>query len=645
MTMSGRDVVGTDDYGWVFPDLNPRGAGQGGDLTQFAIRGDLETFVREVLQNSNDAAYKESDEPVEVVFKLQDLTGDDLKRFQDAFGWDDWKAQVDAAADRDNQIAGRIKRYAEEVEESGSLRTLVVEDRHTEGLVGADGDGPETGTTNFSALVRDSLESNKSTESAGGKFGLGKAVLRIFSGVSTVFFNSVLSEPIPRADNPRLIGRSRLPQHYRGDTRHNGQGFYGDTRAGDGEHVPPVSIWNEHASTLADALSIERPDHSIPGTSIMVVGFRDPARETQPDLQTLAEEIRDESVQWFWPAIWRDQLRVSVETPEEMFDADPGSVPEIEPFLDCLERDETVEELEDEGDVKSDSISISIPDRVDEVDNSSMPDDGQVKLGTRLTHRDDLEHTNHVVFIRGSGMVVRYWDRSKLVHGNRNFHAVASGGRARSWTRDESSSEDDDKVEQFLKDAEPPTHDDWIQTDATREDYKQGTKRAIDDLKVDIQENISDWIGPNLERGTKGPELLGNRFPISNDGSQEPTGGPSNVTGNIHITRVADKGHWKFEADIKTASPDDVITELHLSLPRMGEDKQQNDYLSIQSVRELPSGWMSSSTGNGVEVSGSDGKRKLRVSGVSEMDDANVETRFNVEATVERADSEIGGDD
>lgn len=643
--MSGRDVLTTGDYGWVFPDLNPRGAGQGGDLTQFAIRGDLETFVREVLQNSNDAAYEESDEPVEVVFKLQDLVNDDLERFQEAFRWDEWKAQIDAAADRDNQIARRIKRYADNVEESGSLRALIVEDRHTEGLVGADSDGPDVGTTNFSALVRDSLESNKSTESAGGKFGLGKAVLRIFSGVSTVFFNSVLSEPIPRADNPRLIGRSRLPQHYRGETRHNGQGFYGDRRAGEGEHVPPVSIWDEHASTLADALSIERRDYSTPGTSIMVVGFRDPEREAQPDVQTLAEEIRDEAVKWFWPAIWRDQLQVSVETPEETFDADPESVAEIEPFVDCLERDEPVEELRDEDDVKADDVPISIPERVGDVDDPSMPDDGQVELATRLTHRDNLNRTNHVAFIRGSGMVVRYWDRNKLVHGNRNFHAVALGGRARSWTGDDETSEDDNKVEQFLKDAEPPTHDDWMQTDATREDYKQGTKRAIDDLKVEIQERISDWIGPNLERGAKGPKLLGNRFPISNDGSQEPSGGPSNVTGNVHITRVPEEGYWKFKADVKAANPDDVITELQLSLPRMGEDKQQNDYLTIESVRELPSGWMTSNTGNGVEVSGSDGRREVQVSGVSAMDDANVETRFNVEATVERVGEETEGDD
>ena len=75
--MSSGEVVEPDDTGddvesdhmnWVFPDLRPRGAGQGGDLTQFTMDGELETFVREVLQNANDAAYPESEDPVEVDF-------------------------------------------------------------------------------------------------------------------------------------------------------------------------------------------------------------------------------------------------------------------------------------------------------------------------------------------------------------------------------------------------------------------------------------------------------------------------------------------------------------------------------------------------------------------------------------------------
>ena len=276
--MSSRNILKADEVGWVFPDLRPRGAGQGGDLTQFTMEGELETFVREVLQNANDASDSKSGNPVSVEFKIRDLSGERLENFKEAFRWEQWKAQVNAAARGDNQIVQRIHRFAEQVESEDSLRVLIVEDRHTQGLTGPDEDQPGRGSTNYSALVRDSLESNKDQEASGGKFGLGKAVLRIFSGMSTVFFNSVLSEPDPQPNSPRLIGRTRLPQHWRGDTRHSGQGFFGDTAACSDEFEPPVSLWGTGAQDLAEELQFSREEYDTPGTSIMVVGFRDPGR-------------------------------------------------------------------------------------------------------------------------------------------------------------------------------------------------------------------------------------------------------------------------------------------------------------------------------------------------------------------------------
>jgi hypothetical protein len=203
---------------------------------------------------------------------------------------------VEAAAEQDNGIARRTRRYVDKIKRRGSLRVLVVEDRHTQELTGKDQDTPEADSTNFSALVRDSLESNKSGDTASGKFGLGKAVLRIFSGVSTVTFNSVLHELDPRASAPRLIGRCRFPQHYCGETRHKGQRFFGDLEADDDEHAPAGSIWGDRASALAEALSLERDDDDdTPGTSIQVVGFRDPDREGRRDLDELATAIKREA--------------------------------------------------------------------------------------------------------------------------------------------------------------------------------------------------------------------------------------------------------------------------------------------------------------------------------------------------------------
>ncbi|WP_435124134.1 hypothetical protein [Halobaculum sp. D14] len=642
--MSSEEPPGGEDIGWGFPSLSKRGAGQGGDLTQFTMEGDLETFVREVLQNANDAGLEDSDEPVDVTFEIKELADDDLRRFKRAFRWDDWYEQVAAAAEN-NQIGRRIQQFADGVEEEGSLRLLTVRDENTQGLTGPDAAEPGRGSTNFSALVRDSLESNKDEESAGGKFGLGKAVLRIFSGTSTILFNSVLSEPDPVPYNPRVIGRTRLPQYWKDQTRHNGQGFFGDTSQQDDEHAPAASVWSSDAEELAGALQIDREDYDKPGTSISVVGFRDPVREEPRGVDELAAEIREEAVKWFWPAIVRDELRVSVKTEAETYEGTVDAVPSVRPFVNSLTSSPD-EQLEEEGDVVYGYETIDVPDMVDDENVSpptiegeavtSMPSEGAVGLAVRLTEDGDGEFDNSVALVRGSGMVVRYWDRDKLVHGSRGFHAVALGGKARAWLESDETTTDDHLMERFLKDAEPPTHDRWEQTSATRDDYKQGTKRAIDGLHDQISETVGSVVGPNVDRGTLGPELLANRFPITNQGRKtEPETDPR-IEGKTHVTYNSEERKWKFEGQVSPLKSEYELTEVTISLRRMGEERQTNDYISIHNFSELSEGCTMTTGEDGYEkrFNVPDDVRTFEFIGWSDPDYRKTKMRLNVDAKV-----------
>lgn len=635
-----------DNIDWVFPNLRKRGAGTGGDLTQFTMSGELETFVREVLQNSNDASYAESDEPVEVGFKIREIEGETFEDFQEAFSWDKWKSQVDAAAGDDNDIARRIKQYADQVEERESIRIVVIEDRYTEGLTGPDEDEPQRSSTNFSALVRDSLESNKSESAAGGKFGLGKAVLRIFSGTSTVLFNSILSEPDPRPDSPRLVGRTRLPQHWRDGTRHNGQGFFGDTTVCENEHDPPTSLWGDDAQELAEKLRINREDSDVPGTSIVIVGFRDPTREEPREVDELAREIRDEAVKWFWPAIWRDDLRVKVGTESTTYDADITQSEEIQDFVDCLEEDtERVEErevneikLEEDERIARVNVPIDIPNKDDRSEDEEMPSDGKVSLSLKLVDEEESQFTNSVAMIRGAGMVVRYWDRSKLVHGNRNFKAVLLGGEARAWTEPDEPSETEKKVETFLQDAEPPAHDNWEQTDATRDDYLQGTKAALNRMFGDAEDVIGSLVSPNFDRGAMGPQLLANRFPVTNQGTSDEPTGDANVEGRVDISRDGSSDRWEFSGKVEPTNDAYEISEVHITLPRMGEERQiQNDYVRVDRFTEFPDSCSQqvSTEDEGRTIVVKDGsKSEIEFSGVSSPDSIGSKTRINVDATL-----------
>jgi hypothetical protein len=266
-----------------------------------------------------------------------------------------------------------------------------------------------------------------------------------------------------------------------------------------------------------------------------------------------------------------------------------------------------------------------------------MPDDGPVGLATRLTTTDGREYTDSVAFVRGAGMVVRYWDRSKVVHGDRHFHAVALAGLARQWAGSEYE-EVDERVEAFLTDAEPPEHDDWEQTDATHDDYKRGTKRAIDDVKREIKDSVSDRVAPNLNLGVRGPDRLGSCFPLSNQGVVNGPEGGSNVSGNLNLRRDADTGRWEFEARVSAADAGDVVTSLTVEVPRMGEDGQSNDYVTVDRVPVLPDDWSLDYGGDGIKIGGRDGKSEVYVEGETLPDDVNSQTRLNVEATVEEVD-------
>ena len=68
---------------WIFDDLPPSGARRGGDPSEHAFKQDLDTFVREVIQNAND----QSRGHPEVLFSFKELSGPELTAFQHALDW------------------------------------------------------------------------------------------------------------------------------------------------------------------------------------------------------------------------------------------------------------------------------------------------------------------------------------------------------------------------------------------------------------------------------------------------------------------------------------------------------------------------------------------------------------------------------
>jgi len=616
--------------GWGFTTSRPTDARYGDDVAKYTMSEgeDLKTFVREVLQNANDAGL-DNDNPVEVNFNIQTLSGDAFDEFCDAIDWESWSRHARFA--NDTESGRQIVRHLDQAESEGELRVLTIEDRNTHGLLGAE----DADEKSFTALVRDVLFSSKSGETSGGSYGLGKAVLWLFSGLSMVVFNSNLSQPDPRDDSPRLIARTRLPTHKSDDneTVYQGHGWFGDQND---DGARPLSVWGDEAKEIAEQLRMERTTDA-PGTSIMVAGFRDPTAEDSLDDDELADRIVEESLSSFWPAIYRDELSVSVETSDGTHDATIENHSEIEPFVECLRsRGSTSEELEESGDVVEAPIALDVPDKI----SGESTESGELALCVRMAADREKYERNTVAFVRGAGMVVEYYDRNRVVIGGQNFHGVLLGGNARKWGLEDDSPEASDKdIEDFLYAAEPPRHNEWRRTETLANTYEDGFKVGVEGIRSNVTDQLRSLIAPKVDRGSIGPKRLASRFPIGNGGIKESQSVSHHVTGETDVSFDESHEHWVFSGEIEPANSADELREVTISLNRMGEERQTNDRIPVLSVSSSTMGVrVSMAESNGVQVGRlqiPSGIPSVEFEGFSERDPRQVKTRLNVKAKLQ----------
>ena len=554
---------------WYFFSGGPGTPRYGDDPTKHAVDHDTETFVREVLQNANDQGLDNTD-PVEVTFRFVTLEGDDRDAFLEALQWDS------GLSDRLESLSAAkhgqgYDRFVDSLRDSESeLRLLIIEDQNTTGLTGSWDDA-----SNYAALVRDELYSSKQAETAGGSYGLGKSVLWTFSSASTVVFNSHPNEPT-KDDEPtqRVIGRTKLPTHERNGRTYQGAGWLCQpTETDDG--VRPESLSGSAAATVAEQLHLDRPATS--GTSAMVIGYRDPTRDVQPDIEDLRDEFIESAVKYFWPALHRGYLRVFVETPHERREADVQAVPAIRPFVECYEaQHDDGESLTTPGDVAGLDIPMKLPKRSDGTETS----DGTVRLAARLASPiDEDTYLNKVALFRGAGMVVKYLDQSRVAFGDRNFFGVLAAGRART----ESPTPTDNEIDRFLRFAEPPTHNEWESTENLREEYQRGFRMAIDDMFDTLRDGLRHLVAG----GTRSESTLSNRvlkrFPIHDSVKNRPGASPPEVAFDITSSSAFKEDHWAFSGAIL---PVQEFTEwtAEISLTGIGEDGSQQNEVPIASV-------------------------------------------------------------
>ncbi len=501
------------DYNWKFDHLSASRQKQGGDPSEQSFKGDFETFVREAVQNSNDAAVER---PAEVVFDLQELEGEELEKFKDALKWDD-KLEDHLKAVADTGHMKKVNRFLERIEEEDRIRILNIEDRNCAGLTGHENNDD----SNFTGLLKHKLFSNKGGdgESSGGTYGLGKSVYWRFSEISTVLFNSNLVETPQDHDSPRFMGRINLPSHTivgdEGKFEYRGPGWLGklgEVKINGEIRKRAESLWGQEALEVSQRLHTEHDDST--GTSITIVGFSEPTSGNR-DAAEIVKDIEDSSIEHFWPAIHdkRDYLDIKIRDEgnsekEVRITEDDDIYPFVQAW-DAFLEDNCSKEFEDHGDIVSREIEIDLPDRSDGTETGK----GKATLLIRKADPDsEKKHSGDVAMFRKPGMVVKYWSPSISVAAEA-FHAVLVAGEARN---PDNPSKEEKEMERFLKHAEPPAHDEWQSTQKLKENYKQGFKKTVEkELRNKIKNAIEEVVIPEVEDGERGPERLATKFSMS----------------------------------------------------------------------------------------------------------------------------------
>lgn len=536
--------------GWRFRGGNPDGGRDYGNANVWAFDPTLDVFTREVCQNTLDAKVGHS---VDLDFSLFRLVASDLAAFLPAIDWSGLEPHLRASADTEQKFGRELKQGLDHLDEREEMVVLRITETQASGLLGAErGD-----KSNFAALCRNNLDSEKGG-TAGGAFGLGKAVLWRCSSLSTVLFHSDLVRAVDHDEDRRrgrLFGRCELAWHQLGGDEFAGPGWFGEAD----EKGQSISAWNAQAA--AAAMLLDRPEGTT-GTSILVIGFHDPSREGQETVDDMAAHLARALCVHFWPAIHSGNLCPSVGYWGDGVSGARTDVPVdlsrfVGPFIDLADKardGETGQELTDVGAVAHRAVTLGIPPRHDGHAALEHHPDLYVRRADAATEQ---ELANRVALTRGRGMVVDYWHLPNLRVGARPFHALLRCGEA------SSDHETAEAAEMFLRVAEPPSHDEWKVTPDMGADYKQGGGARLNEMRDEIRDALRRLVAPATGDAGDGPEalkrLLTIKVPAERKGEPRVTKLGGEVVGNtwemrVTITAQPRPGHtWQFRLAPRTA--------------------------------------------------------------------------------------------
>lgn len=428
-------------YTWRFPKLD-------GGLEQGVNNGGIATFkgsklydnlAREICQNSLDAK-ADGKETVVVKFNSLKLKKSDYPSLNDLSAiFDDcreyWKERMEPKLER-------FLSEADKTIKADSIDFLAISDYNTTGLSGAKAKKMEK--SKWRALTHSDGVTDKSNGS-GGSYGIGKNAPFACSSLRTVFYNSYSLDDGIKA----FQGVARLITHLDKGQETIGVGFYQNA-----EDMCP--IFAEDSCKIRDVFNRDEP-----GTDVIIAGFN--------SLPTWKEDIEKAVISNFFVAITNKTLEVHIDDIELN-------------ALSIKDRIKYYADIEKKINDKEKRITTILEfyqtiTEPDFVEKGKILEDDDVYL--YIKKNDEFSKT--IAEMRSIGMVVRL--RKNNVFTRYAAVMVVQPG----------------KLNNILKEIEPPTHDKW---DAGLiEDDPKKAKEA-----QDARRRLIAWVNNQIVEKCRGEE-------------------------------------------------------------------------------------------------------------------------------------------
>lgn len=292
---------------WNFPLLGTGSLSGSNDaaITMFKGSGIMDGLAREVCQNSLDARDADIpvDEPVKVKFKLFELERDRFSMFEE------FRQAVQGAYDYWNSSPVKTQKIIDFLDTVSKylgmekIPVLIMSDYNTIGLNGVK---PAPGETSYwELLVNTEGISIKQNQNSAGSFGIGKNAPFAYSGLSTVFYNTLAKDGGQAFEGVTHLVTTQ--KEYKGDmrpTHPSGKYLYLE------DEYTGRPILPEDKCSLAE---VDEFNRTATGTDVAIFGFKTEEYENWEEAVTVAV------LKNFILAIKDGKLEVEIESPSKRY--------------------------------------------------------------------------------------------------------------------------------------------------------------------------------------------------------------------------------------------------------------------------------------------------------------------------------------